>query len=349
MRFPLLLSAMVVLVSCPTYSGRPRLDLPGTDTRLGVVRVVLDPSDPKRQRVGALTFLGGVALSSADEAFGGYSSLSVRGDRFTLLSDGGNVVRFRMGRDFAVSDVGFADLPAGPGYGWSKKERDSESMTLDPQGNVWVGFERYNMILRYAPGLNLPAKGTGPSSMRRWPPNGGAESLVRLQDGRFLVIGETAHPPHQQDRRIALVFDRDPTQAPRHGFIFFYRPPPNGFDPSDVTQLPDGRLIVLNRDFSLPFRWTAALTLIDPRELKPGAVVSGREIARIAPPLTTDNYEGVATTREGGDTILWLVSDDNQSILQRTLLMKFRLDLPETPTAHAPDGTRAGVETTRRR
>jgi len=345
MRFPVTLSILTVLILCPTYGGPVRLDLLGRDRRVSVKRVALNPDDPRQRRIGALTFLGGVTLAGQDAAFGGFSSLSIKGDRFTLLSDGGNIVRFRLGPDFAVSHVRFAELPAGPGSGWRKQDRDSESMTLDPHGTIWVGFENYNAIWRYGPGFTPPAKGARPSSMRHWPKGGGAESMVRLADGRFLVIGETAHPPHRRDRRIALMFDRDPVAGPRRGFTFSYVPPAGGYDPSDATQLPDGRLIVLNRKLDLPaFRWGAALVLIDPANMKPGAVVAGREIARIEEPLTVDNYEGVTATKEGGATILWLVSDDNQSMLQRTLLMKFRLDLDRTPAARASDGRRAGDE-----
>jgi len=349
MRFPKTLSLFTVLILCPQYAGPARLDLLGKDTRIRVASVRLNDSDPRQLRVGALTFLGGITLASEDETFGGFSSLTVQADRFTLLSDGGNIVRFRMSPDFKISNVRFGELPAGPRRGWQKNDRDSESMTRDAQGNLWVGFERYNMIWRYRPGFSLPAKGARPSSMSDWPNNGGAESLVRLKSGRFLVIGETASPPDHPDQRIAIVFDRDPVETPRRGFTFAYKPPGGGYDPSDATQLPDGRIIVLNRDFSLPFRWRAVLTLIDPREVKAGAVVSGREIARFAAPLTVDNYEGVTTTREGMDTILWLVSDDNQSMLERTLLMKFRLDLDKTAPARAPGGTRAGAVTTQQR
>ena len=48
-------------------------------------------------------------------------------------------------------------------------------------------------------------------------------------------------------------------------------------------------------------------------------------IARLAPPLTVDNMEGIAIRREGGRTFVYLISDDNQSKVQRTLLLKFEL------------------------
>jgi hypothetical protein len=308
-----------------TASAKDRRPILGNDPDVVAVRVPLDAEDPAKRRVGALTYLGGVSLSSRDDAFGGFSSLSVTGDLFTLLSDGGNVVRFRMDADFRVSEPWFGDLPAGPALGWEKRERDSESMALDPaSGQVWVGFERYNQIWRYAAKLAVPAMGTAPPAMARWERNGGPESMARLHDGRFLVIAET----DRQDRpvREALLFAGDPVARPDGALRFYYRPP-DGFDPSDATELPDGRVLVLNRRIALPFRWSAALILIDPRGVKADAIVAGREVARFAAPLTVDNFEGLAVTREGNATILWMVSDDNLFFLQRTLLMKFRIDL----------------------
>ena len=69
----------------------------------------------------------------------------------------------------------------------------------------------------------------------------------------------------------------------------------------------------------------AVLTIADARNLHAGAVIESREIARLQPPLTIDNMEGVSVTVENGQTIVWLVSDDNFSPLQQTLLLKFAL------------------------
>lgn len=317
---------VVVLGLClgVAWSGPERRDILGPRANIIATPLRLDPGDPARTKVGALTFLGGVELTSRDAAFGGFSSLSVAGDRFTLLSDGGNIVRFRMAGGFRITDPWFGDLPAGPGSGWRKGDRDSESMTVAPDGRVWVGFEGANAIWRYGPGLTPPAVGTRPPAMREWDDNGGAESMTRLGDGRFLTIAETSLRPGTSARD-ALLFDGDPVAQPACGIRFGYVPPA-GYDPSDATVLPDGRVLVLNRRLDLPFTWRAALTVIDPRAIRSGQIITGREIARLAPPLTTDNYEGVAITREGNATIVWLVSDDNQLVLQRTLLMKFRLD-----------------------
>jgi hypothetical protein len=40
-------------------------------------------------------------------------------------------------------------------------------------------------------------------------------------------------------------------------------------------------------------------------------------------PLPSENWEAVAVTRFGDQTLVALISDDNESILQRSLLLLF--------------------------
>lgn len=317
----LLFVAVTVWAGVPGWSGDERLALPAPHAAIRAERVALDPADPARRAVGALIFLGGVRLTSPDPAFGGFSALAVRGDRFTLLSDGGNVATFRMDGAGRVSEPGYAPLPAGPATGWRKMDRDSESLAVELQtGKVWVGFERANAIWRYAAGFARVERFVAPAAMKRWRSNGGPESLVRLTDGRFLVIAEVA--THGLGRE-ALLFAGDPTGGGRP--VRFRYLPPAGFDPSDATQLPDGRVLVLNRWWGLPIRFRSALVVLDPAAIRSGALVRGREIARLAPPLRSENFEGVAAAVEGGRTVIWLVSDDDTGVSQHTLLLKFRL------------------------
>ena len=298
-----------------------------------IVRPVsLDSNDAARRRVGRLTYLGGVALSSDDPAFGGFSSMHVDGDRFTLLSDGGTFIRFRMQPGWRISDLHFGNLPDGPGTGWDKADRDSESMTVDPvSGATWVGFEKYNAIWKYAPGFARAQARARPATMAQWPENGGPEAMVRLHDGRFLVLGESAHWPHHK-HRAALLFEHDPTIDPSGGFRFSYAPP-HHYDPSDAAELPDGDLLVLNRRFEPPYNFTAILTIVPRAAIAPGRTVAGTPIATFAAPLIHDNFEALAVTREGTATIVWIASDDNQSILERSLLLKFRLEPADTTKA----------------
>ncbi|WP_293874895.1 MULTISPECIES: esterase-like activity of phytase family protein [unclassified Sphingomonas] len=334
---PIVFVILAVLLLVPGWTGGERLALLGDRPQLVATRVDLDPADPRHVRLGALTYLGGVRLRSVDPAFGGYSALAVvpqpDGNRFTMLSDGGNVVSFTMGADWAPRRIRFRNLPAGPGTGWEKRDRDSESMAVDPAtGRIWVGFERYNAIWRYAPGFARAEAQRQPAGMASWPANGGPESMARLPDGRFVVIGEERHVPTRRWRgseaerlqsREALIFPGDPIAT--RSLPFAYLPAPR-FDPADVTALPDGDLLVLDRAFRLPYRFSNRLSLIPAAAIRPGAQLRGTWLATLDAPLIHDNFEGLATTQEEGTTIVWMVSDDNQSLLQRTLLLKFRLD-----------------------
>jgi hypothetical protein len=336
----LLWSILLVLVFVPQWMGEPQLPLLGTDRHIESVPVSLNPADPAQRRVGDLLWLGGIELHGHGDAFGGFSSMHIDRGRFTLLSDGGNIVSFRLGPHNVVEQVRFAELPGGPGTGWAKYDRDSESMTIDPRtGRIWVGFERANEIWRYAPGFSHTEAHAAPPAMADWPVNTGAESMTLLPGGGMLVIDEHGEKKREVARQ-GLFFAGDPARQPKRGFRFSFLSP-TGYDPSDMTVLPDGRLLILTRRFALPFTWSNKLVLVDRHAIRPGAVVRGREIATLAAPLIHDNFEGVTATRENGATIIWLVSDDNQLFLQHSYLLKFRLDpvpvkVPAMPNAKSP-------------
>lgn len=328
-------SILLLLLFVPGWGTMPRRDILGDQPRFALTPVQLR-SHGGGARLGGLTFLTGYRLTSPDSAFGGFSSLMVdhhqrSGDRFTLLSDGGTIVRFRLDAQGRVSDRHFGDLPGGPGTGWQKIDRDSESMTRDPAtGKIWVGFERANAIWRFAPDLARAERWSAPSVMHDWPKNGGPEAMVRLSSGDFIVFSE--EEKGQANRgRATIRFAGDPTMLPGRATVFTYLPP-IGFEPTDAAELPDGRLALLNRRFDWWAGFTAVLTVVDPTRIRAGATLRGQEIARFAADVLHDNFEGLAVTREGKDTIIWIISDDNQSSFQQTLLLKFRLDPATAPS-----------------
>jgi len=159
-----------------------------------------------------------------------------------------------------------------------------------------------------------------PSAIREWPANRGAETLVRLPGGRFLAISEDIH----DDVRIsdAVLFDRDPAEGGAPSTLLRLRPPV-GHRITDAAVLDEGRLLLLSRGFTARRGWSAKLLVAawPPR----GEELQLWEVATLASPVTVDNMEAIAITREGERTILWLGSDDNLVPLQRTLLMKFEV------------------------
>jgi hypothetical protein len=72
----------------------------------------------------------------------------------------------------------------------------------------------------------------------------------------------------------------------------------------------------------------ARIVLLRAADIRPGAALRGTELARLSPPLTVDNMEGLSVREapDGKGVLLYVISDDNFSALQRTLLLQFRLD-----------------------
>ena len=103
---------------------------------------------------------------------------------------------------------------------------------------------------------------------------------------------------------------------------------PEGYRPVELAQMPDGRLLILGRKFTLDGFRTVVTMVDDPRAIRSGASVVARPIAWLTDSRLRDNYEGmVATAEPDGGTAVWLISDNNQMAwLQRTLLLKLRFE-----------------------
>ncbi|MEH3037605.1 MAG: esterase-like activity of phytase family protein [Sphingomonas adhaesiva] len=309
---------LLVLVLVPDWTGEARLPVVRRD--LSVEARGFVPAGGAR-RAGVLVPVGALSLRSSDPAFGGFSSLAIHRGAAVLLSDGGNVVRLtiRRGRIAAAG----ADLADGPGTGWDKRSRDTESLAIDPaSGRLWIGYERANAIWRYTPDL---ARGDGhvaPPLMRDWGRNSGPETLVRMDDGRFLTLREGVMDARRP--RPAVLFDGDPVATGTRAARLFYRPPP-GYVPTDGAMLPDGDLLVVNRRWRFPFRFDCAIVRVPATLIRAGAVMEGPVVARPTRQMGGENVEGIAITRERGATMVWLVTDNDLAFYRRTILAKFRL------------------------
>jgi hypothetical protein len=284
--------------------------------------IALDESAPSRRRVGALDYVGGWVLRSDNARFGGLSSLDVAQGQVAALSDDGTFFRFAVpAAARGLEPLRIAPLGDGPGPATRKSNRDTESMViLGPW--LWAGFEKHNMVWRYRLADLRAAASAQPALMREWHANSGAEGMTRLADGRFLVFCEG--PSDNSPLSDVVLFEGDPAEPGTHATLLHYRRVP-GYRVSDATLLPDGRLLILNRRFEWLEGFSLVVTVADAGALRPGATIAPRELARLQPPLTIDNMEGVSVTVENGRTMVWLVSDDNFFPLQRTLLLKFAL------------------------
>jgi hypothetical protein len=100
----------------------------------------------------------------------------------------------------------------------------------------------------------------------------------------------------------------------------------DSFDVSDAVLLPSGELLLLERKFSLLDGVGIRIRRIALATVAPGAVVDGPSIFDADLGDEIDNMEGIdAHVTPEGDTVLTMVSDDNFSMIQRTLLLQFTL------------------------
>ncbi len=306
--------------------------------QIEMVPLVLDESDRERTKVGALTFLNAWELRSDNSNFGGISALVVTNEkRFLAVSDAGTLIGFTLGHTKRMEDSFIADLPGAFGENIDYRDRDSEGMAYDPaSGRIWISYEARHAIRRLSPSIGRIDGIKRLTFTNGWKANGGVEAIARLPDGRFVIFAETHQRPDGSNS--AYLYSGDPIEAGSQATPFGYRAP-KGYRPTDATTLPDGRLLILNRRIGLPDGFSAKLAILDPADIETDKAIALNVIATLASPLLVDNMEGLAITQEDGRIIVWIMSDDNFTALQRTILMKFALNLPnKKPEAETAPG-----------
>ncbi len=288
----------------------------------------LNAENRTQKSVGRLLWRGGLEISSSDARFGGLSGLLISpdGQTMTAITDHAHWLTARLNYDDMGNLSGIGDAQIGRLSGPTgaplsrKKNLDSESLTRLADGSIWVGFERQNRILHYPSGpqglANRPRPVPQLPAMRKLLTNDSLEALATLSDGRVLAISES---PVEGGETNAFLWDGQAwaeLRLARHG----------QFKPTGATVLPDGNLLVLERRFSALGGLAIRLRLVDAGEIAPGALLGGEEVAVFRPPLTYDNMEGIDVRRgRDGEILIYLVADDNFSLLQRTLLLMFEL------------------------
>jgi hypothetical protein len=285
------------------------------------------PVDFGAERVGELAFRGGLALASDYGWFGGLSGLEVFADhRFLAVSDRadwfeGRLVLDEEGRLVGVDDVRTAmmrDENATPFD--SRESGDSEALAQLPDGRFAVSFEHSQSIRLYDFNRDGPfgAAQSGPplGETARLPGNAGLEALAATEAGELIVGAEGGggRTPIWRVRLDAL----QPVAPIGHYQLR------DGFSLTGLDRLPNGDFIAIERFYAPVIGARARVARFSAAELVAGATIRPRRLAEIAPPLAVDNFESVAAVPlPNGGTRLYIVSDDNMSDRQRTLLLAF--------------------------
>ncbi len=291
--------------------------------------VPLDTTDPERARAGKLDWRGGIEITSPNPRFGGLSGLLVSGDgvELTAVSDEGHWFTARLAYDGAGRLTGIEGRATGALHGpgaehlKGKRDQDSESLARLPDGSVAVAFEREHRLWRYAPAANplagRPAPLPAPPQLESLRSNSGIEGLATLSDGALFALAEGRREAAESPAYLLRDGAWSSLAYRRHGT----------FRPTGAATLPGGDLLIVERRFNIIDGVGVRLRRIAAARIVPGALLEGEVIAALAAPRTVDNFEGVAARRSaGGETLVYLVSDDNFKPVQRTLLLMFALE-----------------------
>jgi hypothetical protein len=290
--------------------------------------VPLHDEDESIDRVGGLTYLGGLHLASPDQRFGGLSGLAVSpdGQRLSFVTDAGSWIQASprydaQGRLVGIisAEIGALLDPKGQPVR-RKRDADAESLVRTTNGFL-VAFEHKHRFWRFRgqpnPFLNRPTEIALPRALDHGARNRGIEAAALLGDGRLFALSENfpKNAPYVKGwyRELGkwheLTYERTAL-----------------FHPTGATVLPDGDLLVLERRFTFVGGFATRLVRVPHLSIQRKKMVRGHELARLEPPFVEENFEGVDVWRDNaGQTLVYLVSDNNFFPLQKTILLLFAI------------------------
>lgn len=260
-------------------------------------------------------FAGGIELVMGPASpLHSLSDLKLIGhEDFISVSDAGELVRGRVvldrsGRLIGVEALRHRRLSLQNGAPITDKaDGDAEGLALTDDGDLMVSFERHHRIWSYGP---LDALTLHPEPVRHpdaaFPSNDGMEGLS-ARPGGWRVAGEAGGVWDCSPARCEVV--NAPPETPLTD---------RDFRITGMDRDPSGQgFFMVRRSYRRPVDVRAQVR----RMGEDGAL--GPVLIELSLPGTTDNFEGIAAVAHEGLTRLYILSDDNNSRAQRTLLLAF--------------------------
>ncbi|WP_027143520.1 esterase-like activity of phytase family protein [Mesorhizobium sp. WSM3626] len=283
------------------------------------------------KQFGQLEFVGGLEMTSPSHDFGALSAFRFlkAGSDFIGVADTGYWFFGSVARD--ADGVGIQNFRMQQMVDQSgqpideKREVDAEGLAVK-DGIATVGFERNHRVVQFR---------IDPDNMKA--PFRQLDFLapareLRKNRGFETVTHSNANGQHRGGLVVVSEKSLDKTgniyaaiiEGPRKGVFTVKR---NGdFDITDGAFLPDGDLLLLERSFTMTGGLKMRLRRIYGESVEKGAVADGPVLLQADMGYQIDNMEGLDVwTRTDGALMVSLISDDNQSILQRNLYLEFIL------------------------
>ena len=273
--------------------------------------------------IGALVYRGGVELNSEDSRFGGWSGLLVgqKGRRMLAISDKGwwlqgELIYNQRGDLVGVQDT--AILPMRSLEPSSNFTLDAEAVVQTGEGGLIVAYERQHRLWLYRDVWSSPKPISMGKALSDLPLNSGIEALVLMAPGELLAIPETGTA---ESNFTAFYKTQSSISRVQYPYDSYFRP-------SDAVRLAPNSLLVLERGYNREVGVGARLVLVQLRVPNGNFEITGDVVVDFGWPIPLENFEGLAiVSRPSAPTYIYLLSDDNYSRAQRTLLMMFELEI----------------------
>lgn len=305
--------ALVAAACAPLPPSLPAAPVPaGPGVTIATEAIPLNPLDPAQAAIGDFRYAGGLVLTSADTSrLHGLSDLWIGPDgSLVAVSDEGDLLKARIRLDAGGRLVGVADARLSVLEGvdgkplQGKQKSNSEGLAMMAGGDFLISFEEHARILRYPAAGGPPVAAPMPDAT--FPFNGGMEALA-------------ADPAAGPDAYVVGGEDSGQTWSCRLSAACVAGPAvplSDGYALTAVAPLPGARTAYLLRAWD-PIRGSRIMLTIRAAS----GEIDRMELSR---PMSVDNFEGLAA-RPGADGHIrfYLISDDNFSSSQRTLMLAF--------------------------
>lgn len=290
------------------------------------------PAEPDRRKFGALQFRGGLELTSPHKDFGGLSGfvMDPDGERFIAMTDKSmwvsGRIRYRDGAPEGIADGEIAPMLGPDGQTLAARRwYDTEALTRDG-GTLYVGIERVHQVVRFDYGKDgFLARGQPielPPEIGKLPSNKGIECLAMVprgmpHAGTLIAVSERGL---DADKNIQAFLIGGATPGN------FSVKRSDDFDITDCTITPGADLIILERRFSWARGVALRMRRVALSGVARGGLADGPVLIEADMGYQIDNMEGIGVHRDAkGEIVLTLVSDDNFSPLQRTIVLQFTM------------------------
>ncbi|MFC5387697.1 esterase-like activity of phytase family protein [Aquamicrobium segne] len=273
-------------------------------------------------------------MTSTTRDFGGISAMRFLspGREFLAVADTGHWLFATIARDATGKPAGLEQVRLQPMASTAgkkikrNKDFDAESLAIRGKEAV-VGFEAQHRISRFRIDPQGMSKQLGknidfiiPSHELR--SNRSFETLAFAPptsplEGALVVVTEKSLDP--LGNIFAAILD-----GPQKGIFTVRRS--NGFDVTDGAFLDNGDLLLLERSYTLNRGLRMRLRRVTGSDMVKGALVDGPVLFQADMTYQIDNMEALDVWRRAdGATMISIMSDDNQLILQRNLYLEFIL------------------------